>query len=377
MAFVIADRVKETTTSTGTGTITLAGAMAGHSTFASRCAVGDTLYYAIQAVDGLGQPTGEWECGLGTYSSTNVLTRTTVTSSSTSDAAVSFSAGTKQVFITVPAVQAKWPRERLTAARTYYVRTDGNDSNTGLANTAGGAFLTIQKAVDVVAGTLDCAAFQVTIQVGDGTYADYVVLKKPLAQLAPIIIGNTGTPSNVHVSVSPANTSCFTYLTTPGDTASIAGNGYGWDIRSMKLTAARAALECYGSGNVILFRDIDFGVCAFHMLASAGGTIQVSGNYSISGAATYHQLAQQFGTIICTSRTITLLANITVSIFVWARQIGLAVCGGNTYSLGAFAVTGKKFDISENAVVATNGSVEASYLPGSVAGTKATGGLYT
>jgi hypothetical protein len=106
MTFIIADRVKETSTSTGTGDITLAGAMTGFSAFSARCAVGDTLYYAIQAVDAGGTPTGEWECGLGTYSAANTLTRTTVTSSSSSDEAVSFEAGTKQVYITMPSVQA-------------------------------------------------------------------------------------------------------------------------------------------------------------------------------------------------------------------------------------------------------------------------------
>ena len=60
-------------------------------------------------------------------------------------------------------------RELLTANRTYYVRTDGSDGNTGLANTSGGAFLTIQKAIDTAAA-LDLSVYNVTIQLADGTY---------------------------------------------------------------------------------------------------------------------------------------------------------------------------------------------------------------
>lgn len=101
MALIIEDRVKETTTSTGTGPVLLAGAPVGHRRFSSVCALGDTVTAAIVAVDGSGQPLGEWEAGLYTYSATNTLTRTTVYSSSNNDLAVNFSAGTKHVYIDV------------------------------------------------------------------------------------------------------------------------------------------------------------------------------------------------------------------------------------------------------------------------------------
>jgi hypothetical protein len=91
MAHITADRVQETTTTTGTGAITLAGAVAGFRTFASVMATNDTCYYVIQG-------TTEWEVGVGTFNTT--LTRTTVQSSSNAGALVNFSAGTKNVFIT-------------------------------------------------------------------------------------------------------------------------------------------------------------------------------------------------------------------------------------------------------------------------------------
>jgi hypothetical protein len=67
-------------------------------------------------------------------------------------------------------------RERLTADRNYYVRTDGSDSNTGLANTAGASFLTIQKAVDVVCNDIDLGDYLVTINVAAGNYAEEVTV---------------------------------------------------------------------------------------------------------------------------------------------------------------------------------------------------------
>lgn len=99
MALVLADRVQETTTTTGTGTVTLAGAVSGFQTFA---AVGDgnSTYYTIAGGS-------EWEVGIGTYTASGTtLSRTTVISSSNSGSLVSFSAGTKNVFVTYPAARS-------------------------------------------------------------------------------------------------------------------------------------------------------------------------------------------------------------------------------------------------------------------------------
>lgn len=94
---IFADRIKESSTTTGTGAITLAGAETGFRSFASVLSVADTVYYCIQ-----GQTPGEWETGVGTYSGVNTLTRTTPLAGSAATP-VSFSAGTKDVFITVGA----------------------------------------------------------------------------------------------------------------------------------------------------------------------------------------------------------------------------------------------------------------------------------
>ena len=103
MALVINDRVKETSTTTGTGTFSLAGAATGFETFVAGIATGNTTYYAI-----FNQGTTEWEVGLGTVTDAtpDTLARTTVITSSNSDSAVDFAAGTKDVFCTLPASKA-------------------------------------------------------------------------------------------------------------------------------------------------------------------------------------------------------------------------------------------------------------------------------
>ena len=101
MALVIKDRVKETTTTTGTGTYTLAGAEVGFQSF-STIGNGNTTYYTV--TDG-----GDWEVGIGTYTASGTtLARTTILSSSNSGNAVDWSAGEKFVFVTQPSSKASF-----------------------------------------------------------------------------------------------------------------------------------------------------------------------------------------------------------------------------------------------------------------------------
>jgi len=133
MAFITADRVLDSSTSTGTGAFVVSGTPAsGYRTFSAVMSVGDTCYYSIQ-----GQTTSEWEVGLGTYSSANTLTRTTIYSSSNSNSAVTFSAGTKNVFITMVASKSPQldPTGNVTALGTPASATLTNA--TGLSLTTG------------------------------------------------------------------------------------------------------------------------------------------------------------------------------------------------------------------------------------------------
>ena len=118
MALVINDRVKENSTTTGTGTFTLDGAVTGFETFSSAIVNGNTTYYTIHTQNG-----AQFEVGIGTVGA-GTLARDTVISSSNSDAAVDFTAGTKDVFCTMP------------ASKVAYVDDTGstiNAAGTGLA----------------------------------------------------------------------------------------------------------------------------------------------------------------------------------------------------------------------------------------------------
>jgi hypothetical protein len=129
MALVLADRVKATTTTTGTGAVSLGASPTGFQSFA---AVGDgnTTYYAISGG-------AQWEVGVGTYTAAGPsLSRDTVLSSSSANALVNFSAGTKEVFVTLPAAQASGG----ISYTRFTANTTASDKDGIIADTSGGIF---------------------------------------------------------------------------------------------------------------------------------------------------------------------------------------------------------------------------------------------
>ena len=129
MPLVVKDRVQESTTTTGTGTITLGGAVTGFQSF-SVIGNGNTTYYAI--VGGT-----EWEVGLGTYTSSGTtLSRDTVLESSNSGSLVNFSAGTKNVFVTYPAEEAVYQDETGTAYAPQFAASNGLNVNNATISTS-------------------------------------------------------------------------------------------------------------------------------------------------------------------------------------------------------------------------------------------------
>lgn len=141
MALVLKDRVKETSTTTGTGTLTLAGAAEGYQSF-SAVGDGNVTYYAI--VGGT-----EWEVGLGTYTASGTtLSRDTVFESSNAGSAVNFSAGDKDVFVTLPAERAVSGSQGLienssTIDTVYTINTGHNAISAGPVTIDAGGSVTV------------------------------------------------------------------------------------------------------------------------------------------------------------------------------------------------------------------------------------------
>ena len=266
MAFVIKDRIKETTTTTGTGAIALAGASATFDTFQSVLTNGDTTYYAVvHTTSGV----DEWEVGLGTWNTGNTLTRTTVISGSNGTSAVDFQAGIKQIFVTMPASKSTI----LDASGNVDLNGGTIDGTTIGASVAAAAdFTTLDTTGDVVVGgELNVTEWiDLTAQTSNPAHAQgrlwYDNIHKTLnyysddsgvvhelgieeharvynetgatiAKGTPVYFSGSKSDSGTHVpTVAKANATSSTKYKSEGMTAAtIANNSYGFVITAGRL----------------------------------------------------------------------------------------------------------------------------------------------
>ena len=259
-------------------------------------------------------------------------------------------------------------REVLTAARSYFVNdSTGLDTNTGL--TAGVPFKTIQKAVDVACG-LDTNIYNVTINVADGTYSvtgTAVTLKTITGAGAINLVGNSTTPTNCVI----AATSGFC-IYAPG----VRGV---WNIGGFHLKALTAGFDNILATQMSLLNltGLRFEGLNAHVHATFGAVVIVNnGNgMSIAGNFNIHLFCDSHSTIQEVGCTYTAVGTPAIGqAWAWCTQGALIITNANTYT--ACVCTGPRYFVSGVSYVNTGTAGNATYFPGSTAGSVATGGIY-
>ena len=319
MAFAIADRVQETTTTTGTGTVVLDGAVTGYQSFA---VVGNTntTYYTIADQNG-----ANWEVGIGTYYSGNSsLARTTILSSSNANAAVVFTSGIKSVFITYPAEKAIYSDSSNLTTVTNFASanvfiTGGTINGVAISNATYGGLGTMStqnaNAVTITGGTI----------AGTGITSSNVTITGGTINGVALTGGSI---NNMTIGATTANTGSFTNATA----TLFIGNGSPLtNLNASNIASGTVGVTYGGTGVANLTAGyVVTGNNTSSVILIAPGT---SGNVLTSnGTAWYSNVSSGGGgsTGIGNSSILALNVNITANATVNAGVNGFSVGPVNT-----------------------------------------------
>lgn len=242
----IKDRVKETTNTTGTGTITLLGAVVGYLAFSVKFANGDAIYYCV--TDGT-----NWEVGIGTFTASGaLLSRDSVIASSNADALVNFPAGSKEVFCTAPA-----------QAIEQTANKDGSDGYAGLT------------------------LFKVNLKNAAGTITSFLASAASAARTwtMPDKDGTVAMTSDISTL---ANTAVTGFKTATFDSQVPIGATSG--AITVDWTAAQNQLQAEPTGTITYTFTPPPGPCHLQLIIDSDGTstaqtINLPGNVSVMGAS--------------------------------------------------------------------------------------------
>lgn len=260
---------------------------------------------------------------------------------------------------TVDGIHGSQIRTKLAANTNFYVRTDGNDSNTGLANTAAGAFLTIQGALNALGKLWDFNKFTPTVNVQAGTWAPFLIAHPWIGGAYPIISG-AGVGSSTIAATADSQS-----LVTVGDFAVLGITGFSLSAGGFSGVVGLDSFQ----GGILDFDTVSFGAMSVGVRATRQGMINQTGSFTIAG-----DLAA-FAQVFTLSRlnlanTITVNGGLTITHFLNVQQNSLVSTGGvNLTIAGAGAgagTTGTKF------VTASDGRIDDSGTtwPGATVGTK-------
>lgn len=263
------------------------------------------------------------------------------------------------------------PVEVLTAARAYYVRTDGNDANTGLVDSSGGAFLTVGKALSVAAALLSeyvsGVPYTVTINVGTGTFGRIALTNQTYP--GTILVTGAGsanttieTADNEQDAVLVSNARVtFGAITLASDAIDVV-NVLNILSNSIVHLAADVRFLTSAASEPIALRVRDGAQVYFD-----GGASSVEGDFRFFADVTGFAVVD-----LATAMTLT-STPVWVSGFVRARTG--AFVDAEDFSVAAGTATGKRFTVQESAVIRTAGG-SLTLFPGDAEGTIASGGRY-
>ncbi len=357
------------------------------------------------------------ESGTGTYTvATATLARTTVLQSSNANAKVNFSAAPTVRLVALAQDFAPAPsgltigstaisggttgdvlydnagvlgniaiRQNPAADINYYVSPVGSDSNDGL--TPATAFLTLAHA-DAVIRSLDLSIYTATVNIADGTYAGWSVGPYLTSGLptGPAVSwnGNHADPTKVVIQENPnfpgtilsgGSPSCQVQVadvTFDGSTLSVSNSLIEWGLEA----GLDGILNINGNGGVCIFSR-GGGATSFDLCACLGsGLIQVYDNITINtGSYDFGFIASGAGAIISVAAAFTLVGTPNFADFVKATTLGQIDAHINGAPSFSGAATGGRYSAVGNGVIDTNGQA-ATFFPGNVGGTTATGGQY-
>jgi hypothetical protein len=338
MAFVIADRVRETSTTIGTGNFTLAGAVDRFRTFDSVLDTGDTTYYTIADQSGVG-----WEVGIATFTSPSTLARTTILSSSNGGSAVDFGAGSKDVFITLP------------ASRTVISFSGGS---TGLTPS------TASYGAISLGGTLVAAnggTGQSSYTIGDLLYASGTTA---LSKLADVAIGSALISGGVGTAPSWGKIGLTTHVS---GTLPVANGGTGTTTAFTAGSVVFAgASGVYAQDNASLFFDdtnnrLGIGTSSPATTLDVNGTISARANGAEGGQIEFNNPdnASQGATLDVSTADVTRWFTVRNNS---THQMGQLSGTGGTVSLYTAAAERLRLDASGNLLFNSGyGSVANAY----------------
>ena len=350
MALILADRVRETSTTTGTGALSLAGAVVGYQTFSSAIGNTNTCYYAIS-----NPGVAEWEVGIGTYATSgNTLTRTTILKSSNANAAVNFSAGTKDVFVTYPATKSVYldASGNVTIAGGLGVGGSAAPGSTGLAVTG------TLSATGVITGTASGGAtgsINVTPTTGtNSAYANFVNTGGAVSVGQDSSTG--GAITGVAYAAALWHTGNYPVIIGSNNVKVGSFSSTGLSLGSLGLTAGTGTFSNAAGGTVATVEATGIGATDFGELRVIGGTT----NARISSYSQGHNTrANQvwLNTVGATSPVVIGVNSVGIGTF---SSTGLAVTGTLTSTLDA-TIYGLTVGRGAGAV-STNTAVGASAL---------------